>query len=173
MAIICLFIVSILLMNHYIKSSLYLILIVIFLGSCGSASKSIKSARAALNRGEYEVAADHFKKAYKRISPKERKLRGQIAFEMGETYNRYGNVARAIAAYKNAERYKYNDTLVYQQLGMLSAQMGNYKDGRWFSSFLLQITRARSCFCGDFCLCALKGLLWEVRCLQGTNIGRC
>ena len=128
MAIICLFIVSILLMNHYIKSSLYLIFIVIFLGSCGSASKSIKSARAALNRGEYEVAADHFKKAYKRISPKERKLRGQIAFEMGETYNRYGNVARAIAAYKNAERYKYNDTLVYQQLGMLSAQMGNYKE---------------------------------------------
>lgn len=115
-------------MTHYIKPAIYLTFIFLLLASCGSANKSIKSARAALNRGEYEVAAEHFKKAYKRISPKDRKWRGEVAYEMGKSYSNYGNVARALAAYKNAERYKYNDTLVYQQLGMLSAQMGNYKE---------------------------------------------
>lgn len=115
-------------MKTYLEHILYICLGTILLVSCGSASKSIKSARTALSRGEYEVAAEHFKKAYKRISPKDKKMRGEIAFEMGNTYTAYGNVARALAAFKNAERYKYNDTLVYPKLGMLSMQLGNYKE---------------------------------------------
>ena len=115
-------------MKNYLKTILHIYIGAILLASCGSAGNSIKTARAALTRGEYELAAENFKKAYKRIPPKEKKLRGEIAYEMAQTYACYGNVARAVAALKNAERYKFNDTLVFQQLGMLSMQMGNYKE---------------------------------------------
>ena len=115
-------------MKNYLKTILHIYIGAILLASCGSAGNSIKTARAAVTRGEYELAAENFKKAYKRIPPKEKKLRGEIAYEMAQTYACYGNVARAVTALKNAERYKFNDTLVFQQLGMLSMQMGNYKE---------------------------------------------
>lgn len=125
-------------------SLLSLLIVIVLMVACGSATKSIKKAREALNRGEYELAADYYKKAYKRIPPKERKWRGEVAFAMGEAYYKYGNVARAIGAYKNAERYKYNDTLVFPVLGQLSAQMGNYKEAADYLSKHMSLTNDSS-----------------------------
>lgn len=107
--------------------------------ACGSASKSIKKGKAAQRLGEHELAASYFKKAYKRTSPKERAQRGEISFWMGECYRRYGNVARAIGAYKTAERYKYNDTLTSLQLGRLSSQMGDYKGAASYLSKYMEL----------------------------------
>ena len=107
--------------------------------ACGSASKSIKKGKEAQRLGEHELAASYFKKAYKRTPPKERTQRGEISFWMGECYRRYGNVARAIGAYKTAERYKYNDTLTFLQLGRLSSQMGDYKGAATYLSKYMEL----------------------------------
>lgn len=119
---------SICIMNSKLRIIIHLLVTLFLMSGCGSATKSIKRAQEAERRGEYEEAAYHYRNAYKRISPKERKLRGDVAFKLGETYKEYGNVARAIGAYKNADRYKYNDTLVTICLGDLSMQMGAYKE---------------------------------------------
>lgn len=108
--------------------SLYLILFLAFgFWACNTAERNIKQAEASLSRGEYEAAGTYYKKAYQRTSPKDREKRGQLAYAMAECYRRYGNVGRAVGAYKNAERYQLTDTLTYLHLGNLLMQQGQYK----------------------------------------------
>ena len=95
--------------------------------ACNTAERNIKQAEASLLRGEYEAAATYYKKAYQLTSPKEREKRGHLAYAMAECYRKYGNVGRALGAYKNAERYKLTDTLTYFHLAHLQAQQGQYK----------------------------------------------
>lgn len=89
--------------------------------------KSIRRGDAALALGEYAEAAGQYRKAYNRTSPKEKELRGRIAYKMGDAYTRYGNVARAVGAFRNAERYNYTDTLTRYRLGELLRMQGDYK----------------------------------------------
>lgn len=117
-----------------------LIIIVCLLLGCGSASRSIKKGNEALHRGEYELAASHYKKAYKLIPPKERQKRGEVAFMMGDAYMKYGNVARAMGSFKNAERYKVNDTITSLNLARISAMMGNYKETSDYLSKYMALT---------------------------------
>ena len=77
--------------------------------------------------GEYAEAAGQYKQAYSRTSPKEKELRGRIAFKMGDAYARYGYTARAVGALRNAERYKYTDTLTLRLLGEQLQKQGDYK----------------------------------------------
>ena len=95
--------------------------------SCGSAEKSMKRGDAALALGEYAEAAGQYKRAYSQTSPKEKAQRGKIAYKMGDAYRKYGNTSRAIAAYQNAARYHYTDTLTNYYLGEMLRMQGNYK----------------------------------------------
>ena len=117
-------------MNHKTKyqyTLLYLLLGAVVLSSCGNAERALKRGNAALALGEYCEAAGQYKKAYMRTSPKERDKRGAIAYQMGDAYRRYGNVARALGAYRNAERYKHTDTLTYFYLGEMQRLSGDYR----------------------------------------------
>ena len=100
----------------------------VLLSSCGSAERSLKRGNAALALGEYCEAAGQYKKAYMRTPPKERAKRGEIAYKMAEAYRRYGNSARALGAYRNAERYHYTDTLTYFYIGEMERLAGDYKN---------------------------------------------
>ena len=97
------------------------------LSSCGSAERSLKRGDAAWALGEYCEAASQYKKAYMRTSPKERARRGAIAYKMAEAYRRYGNSARALGAYRSAERYHYTDTLTFFYMGEMQRLAGDYK----------------------------------------------
>lgn len=110
------------------KRSIFLYTLVLLLATgCGSVDKSLRRGDAALALGEYAEAAGQYKRAYSRTAPKEKALRGRIAYKMGDAYRRYGNVARAVGAFRNAERYRYTDTLTYYYLGELLRQQGDYK----------------------------------------------
>ncbi len=111
-------------MKHLISITIFCLT---FLTACGSAEKSIKRAEAALTLGEYAEAAGNYRKAYTRIAPKERDLRGKVAYAMGDCYRAYGNAARALANYRAAERYKFTDTLTQYYLGEMARLMGDYK----------------------------------------------
>ena len=110
-----------------IRSIFLYTLMLLLTSSCGSVEKSIRRGDAALALGEYAEAAGQYKRAYSRTAPKEKALRGRIAYKMGDAYRRYGNVARAVGAFRNAERYHYTDTLTYYYLGELLRQQGDYK----------------------------------------------
>jgi len=110
-------------------SSLSLLAAALWLcASCDSAEKSLHRGEQALRIGEYAEAADAYKTAY-RLTPASNKAeRGRIAFLMGECYRRYGNSARALAAYRNALRFKYADSTLLREAGGMLLLNGDYKN---------------------------------------------
>lgn len=111
----------------YIYALPAFLLLLVGVTACGSAEKSMKRGDAAWALGEYAEAAGQYRKAYSQASPKDKALRGRIAYKMGEAYRRYGNTARAVGAFRNAERYKMTDTLTRRHLGDLLRMQGDYK----------------------------------------------
>ena len=97
------------------------------LTACGSAEKSLKRGDAALALGEYAEAAEHYKRAYARTPARERLKRGTVAYKLGDAYRRFGNAARAVGAFRNAERYERTDSFTYLRLGDAQRIMGDYK----------------------------------------------
>ena len=107
--------------------TIFYISLAIGVSSCDSVEKTLRHGDTAMYLGEYAEAAAQYKRAYSRISPKDKSKRGMVAYRMGEAYRRYGNVSRALGAYRNAERYHYTDTLTYYYIGELLRMQGDYK----------------------------------------------
>lgn len=95
--------------------------------ACSNAERTTRRADAAMAIGEYQEAASLYRRAYMQTAPRERASRGALAYKMGEAYRSYGNVGRALAAYKNAERFGVADSLVLRKQGDMLRYAGNYK----------------------------------------------
>lgn len=95
--------------------------------ACSNAERTTRRADAAMAIGEYQEAASLYRRAYMHTSPRERASRGVLAYKMGEAYRSFGNVGRALAAYKNAERFGVADSLVLRKQGDMLRYAGNYK----------------------------------------------
>lgn len=98
----------------------------IFLVACSS-EKAIKKGDQLAAVLEYHEAAKEYKKAYRKISPKERSKRAEVAWKMAECYRKGNNPARAAAAYQNAVRYGYPDSTAILYLASAQLQNGDYK----------------------------------------------
>ncbi len=96
------------------------------LSSC-SVSARIKKADKKYEIGEYYEAGDMYRSTFYRISYKERKLRAKVAFNQGECYRKI-NYYRAPAAYQNAIRNKYADSIVYLRYAQTLQYAGKYSD---------------------------------------------
>lgn len=95
--------------------------------ACSNAERTTRRADAAMAIGEYQEAASLYRRAYMQTSPRERASRGVLVYKMGEAYRSFGNVGRALAAYKNAERFGVADSLVLRKQGDMLRYAGNYK----------------------------------------------
>lgn len=103
---------------------------IVLLGGLSSCSikQRIKKADRMYAIGEYYDAADLYKQCYSRVSPtKEKALKAHVAFRQGECY-RILNNQRAAAAYKNAIRYRYQDSIVYLRYAQVLQYQGKYKE---------------------------------------------
>jgi len=112
--------------KHIITKIATLIFVVILIG-CGT-DKHIRDGEKYLAIGEYFDAANEFKQAYRKTPTKERDKRGQIALKMARCYEKINFTPQAIAAYRNAIRYKQtsvNDQLSYARLLLKN---GEYKN---------------------------------------------
>lgn len=111
------------------KESLYILLILIYtvvLSGCGGAKLS--TANEQMARGEFFNAAKTYRSVYNKLSPKnDRELRGEVAFKMATCYRRLNQSARASAAYQNAIRYNYPDSMAYYYLGHSLQGEGKYQ----------------------------------------------
>lgn len=97
------------------------------LSSC-SIKQRIKKADRMYAIGEYYDAADLYKQCYSRVSPtKEKALKAHVAFRQGECY-RILNNQKAAASYKNAIRYRYQDSIVYLRYAQVLQYQGKYKE---------------------------------------------
>ncbi len=109
-----------------IKTILWGIIGILLLGSCSS---KLNLANEQFARGEYYDAAQTYRKAYSKANPrKERKLRGEIAFKMAECYRFINMAARSSAAYQNAIRYQYPDSMALFYLARSQQFEGKYKE---------------------------------------------
>ena len=109
------------------RYSWFLLLLVVLFSSCG-ADLNMKKGEKFLAIGEYYDAAEQFKQAYSKTSAKERDRRGQIALKMAQCYERINSSQKAIAAYRNAIRYKQDDINTHLSFARQLLRNGNYKE---------------------------------------------
>lgn len=109
----------------YILAACILAGMAISLPSCGGAKLS--TANEQMARGEYFDAAKTYRKIYNKHTKKEeRPLRGEVAFKMAECHRHLNQFQRAAAAYQNAIRYEWPDTMAYLYLAEMQHGAGQY-----------------------------------------------
>ena len=113
-------------MQRIVRTILSLVIIV-GLASCGI-DKNLKRGEKYLALGEYYDAANEFKKAYSKTSPKEKQKRGERALKMAYCYERSLQTQKAIAAYKNAIRYEAATPQNRLSYARLLLKNGEYKN---------------------------------------------
>lgn len=106
------------------------IIVVFALFSCSNESVLTKKAEQAYAIGEYCTASNFYRKAYSKISPKDKDKRAARAFMMAECYRRIGLTQKAVAAYQNAVRYNYPDSTALLNLARLQLKAGSYKQAK-------------------------------------------
>ena len=110
-----------------IKTVLWGLATAALLVSCSGANLSVANEQYA--RGEFYDAAQTYRKVYITTNPrKERKLRGEIAFKMAECYRHINMAPRSSAAYQNAIRYDYPDSMALFYLARSQQYEGKYKE---------------------------------------------
>lgn len=97
------------------------------LAGTGCRGPKLATANEQLERGEYFDASKTYRKIYNKLTKREeRPLRGEVAFKMAECHRRLNQFARAAAAYQNAARYEYPDSILYLYMGQMLAADGKY-----------------------------------------------
>lgn len=111
-----------------ISPHIFLILVLfslLFAGGCKSAKLS--TANEQLERGEFFDAAKTYRKVYGKLTKREdRPLRGEVAYRLGTCYRRLNQAPQAAAAYQNAIRYEYPDSMAWYYLGRSLQADGQY-----------------------------------------------
>ena len=103
-----------------------LMLWLLSLASCGVESV-LRKAEQSYALGEYNEAAALYKKAYTKTEAREYEKRAERAFKTAECYRHINMKTKALAAYRNAIRYKYSDSIIYKHTADLQLQNGEYK----------------------------------------------
>ncbi|MDE6295647.1 MAG: tetratricopeptide repeat protein, partial [Muribaculaceae bacterium] len=112
-------------LGHCFSFSLLIVIGVALLPSC----KSVKLSDAddQMARGEYFDASKTYRKIYNRLTKREeRPQRGEVAYKLATCYRMLNQSARASAAYQNAIRYEYPDSMAYLWLGRSLQADGKY-----------------------------------------------
>lgn len=137
------------------RNKLLLIIAVICLTVTGCRGPKLATADEQMARGEYYDASKTYRKIYNKLTKKaDRPLRGEVAFKMANAHRMLSQSARAAAAYQNAIRYGYPDTLAQLYLAQMLHADGKYSQAiRAYQGYLMQNPRSSTAING------LKGAL--------------
>lgn len=93
----------------------------------GCKTAKLSDANDQFARGEYFEASKTYRKIYNKLTNKEdRSKRGEVAYQLATCYRKLNQAARASAAYQNAIRYQYPDSMAYYWLGRSLQAEGKY-----------------------------------------------
>lgn len=88
----------------------------------------LKTADEQFARGEYFDASKTYRAVYNKLNSRdERPQRGEVAYKLATCYRRLNQAARASAAYQNAIRYEYPDSMAWYYLGRSLQMEGKYQ----------------------------------------------
>lgn len=106
------------------------------LTSCQTNKYSV--GKQEYTNGQYNKAVTDLKKAYRKTDPKNDKdLRGEIAWMLGNCYEKLMIPAMASANFQNALRYNYNDSTLLYHIGKSKLMEGKYKESvKFFDQYL-------------------------------------
>ena len=110
----------------YVTSLILVVVMTIFV-SCGT-DKYLKRGEKFLAIGEYFEAAEEFKTAYNKTPSKDKEKRGACAVKLADCYKRINYTQKAIAAYRNAIRYKCDNAELHLDFAQMLLKNGNYKE---------------------------------------------
>lgn len=115
-------------MTKTIQMLMAAILCVLSLSISMSSCKGPKLATAdeQMARGEYYDASRTYRKIYNKTRRDDRPLRAEIAWKMAECHRRLNQSARASAAYQNAIRYGWPDSIAQLRLARSLHAEGKY-----------------------------------------------
>lgn len=105
---------------------IHFLMLCLLLTGCGT-ENIIRKADNSYALGEYYAASVMYKKAYTKTDPKEKDKRAERAFMAAECYRRINMNSKALAAYRNAIRYGYPNSVIYKHVADLQLQNGEYK----------------------------------------------
>lgn len=98
---------------------------ILLLGGCKT--PKLSQANEQFARGEYYDAAKTYRAVYNKLNPRQDRVqRGEVAWQLATCYRRLNMAARASAAYQNAIRYEYPDSMAYYYLGRSLQAEGKY-----------------------------------------------
>lgn len=123
---------------HHISTTLAVtVLTVLTLSGCRPLK--IATADEQMARGEYYDASKTYRKIYNKLTKKnERTKRGEVAFKMAEAHRKLSQHERAAAAYSNAIRYGWPDTLAQLRLAQSLHASGKYAQAvRAYEEYLM------------------------------------
>ncbi|MEZ3590743.1 MAG: OmpA family protein [Muribaculaceae bacterium] len=123
---------------------LYILVAVTALAVTGCGGAKLATADEQMARGEYYDASKTYRKIYNKLTKKEeRPLRGEVAFKMAECYTRLNMSARASAAYQNAIRYGYPDSIAQLHLAQALHAEGKYPAAiKAYEEFLMRAPKS-------------------------------
>ena len=113
-------------MRSKLISGILFLILMIGMSSCGVNAR-IRKADRKYAIGEYYEASEMYRQVYRRIPSKDRALRASVAFKQAES-QRILNNSRAAAAYKNAIKYHYQDSIMYLHYAQVLQYQGKYKE---------------------------------------------
>lgn len=99
-------------------------LLITVTSSCGGAK--LATADEQMARGEYFDASKTYRKVYNKLERNQKALRGEVAFKMAECHRMLRQNARAWAAYTNAQRFGYEDSILSLRLAETLHADGKY-----------------------------------------------
>lgn len=106
----------------------YIILLLVGIGFTGCKTPKLSEANEQFERGEYFNAAKTYRAVYNKLTARdERPLRGEVAYKLATCYRRINQAPRASAAYQNAIRYEYPDSMAFFYLGRSLQAEGKYQ----------------------------------------------
>lgn len=110
------------------KTSVIYLYILVGIALAGCKSPKLSQANEQFERGEYFDAAKTYHAVYNKLSPRDdRALRGEVAYKLATCYRRINQAPRASAAYQNAIRYEYPDSMAFYYLGRSLQAEGKYQ----------------------------------------------
>lgn len=110
----------------------------LLLALSGCKASKLTTANEQLERGEFYDASRTYRKVYNKLTRREdRELRGEVAYKLATCYRRMNMAESAAAAYQNAIRYNYSDSMAYYWLGRSLQASGKYQPAiQAYKSFL-------------------------------------
>ncbi|MDP2335247.1 MAG: OmpA family protein [Bacteroidota bacterium] len=121
-------------MKNPLFLKIFLILLVVFLGSC-SARKYMSMADNSYNIGEYYQSIEKYRKAYR--SPKLGQEKAQMAFRIAESYYKLSDFAKAAVWYKNAIKRNYAGSVCMLHYADCLRSTQKYEEAiTWYQTYL-------------------------------------